>query len=266
MGEVLNENYYGIKQVIHDYVVKQQVLPSINVIGHCGESPAHIAIYKNDEEMLKILIAGGADPNFKNSVGETLTHSASKFGRLHLLKHLYETGNCNLEIKDDKFHYTPLEYLENIPFGEDIFVSLRLYKNWRPTDPDEKDPIMNGRLQCIEYLKEKLEYDRNMKIVYLTRDTTEWKLMREKTRRILTGDESLYNFHYHGPFIEYPEKEGECQCDEYEQRFFNQYRKGIHSLAVKTFTQQYFVNSMKIGEEHAIQKIVASEKLQKEAK
>ena len=38
------------------------------MIGHTGESPAHIAIYKNDEEMLKTLIAGGADPNFKNSV------------------------------------------------------------------------------------------------------------------------------------------------------------------------------------------------------
>lgn len=54
----------------------------MNVIGYCGESPGHIAIYKNDEKMLEVIIAAGADPSFKNSQGETLLHIATKLGRI----------------------------------------------------------------------------------------------------------------------------------------------------------------------------------------
>jgi hypothetical protein len=263
IGEELNENYAGLQSLLNEFVVNDNsILKSINVIGYCGESPAHIAVYKNDEIMLKVFLECDADPNFKNTIGETLFHTTSKLGRFELLKLLYETGRCNLEIKDDRHQYTAVEFLENIPFNQDILISLRLYKNWSSTDPDETDLIKEGRQKCLEYLKEKQQYDREMKIVSLTKEAIDWKLQREKTRRILSGDDGIYTYQYHGPYMDYPEKEGVCQFNEFDQRFFNQYRKGIHSVATTSFSQQFYMNSMQIGQNHAEQRLIVEKQKQ----
>eukprot|EP01040_Poterioochromonas_malhamensis_P006586 gene6586-7090_t len=246
IGEVLNENHEGLQSLIHEYITKRKVI-TINVIGYCGESPGHIAIYKNDEKMLEIIIAAGADPNFKNSQGETLLHIATKLGRIRLLQLLYETGQANLEIEDDQHHLTPLQYVKNLSYNEEIMIATQLYQNWKNEDIDESDSIKQGREECRLYLEEKMEYDKQMKIINLTKQVTDWTIDREKKRRILCGLDDENTIGTLGPYIDYPREEGKCTFDEYDQRFFNHYRKGIHYLATKSFSDQISLNGLKIG-------------------
>jgi hypothetical protein len=266
VGECLNENYPGLKSLINDTIqIRHTMISSVNFNGHSGESPAHIAIYKNDETMLKIIISGGVNPNFKNTAGETLIHTASKLGRFSLLVLLYETGLCNLDSKDDVYGFTPLEMLQSIPYNEDVVVASRLYKNWALNDPFneiETECIIDGRRQCEEYLIEKVRYDHEMKVIRLTREAIDWTLEREKHRRIVSSDSSTetdYSIRYHGPYISYPEKEGKCAFDESERDFFDHYRKGIHSLATKAFSQQIYLNAVNIGSSKAHTTLTSNE-------
>ena len=96
LNEILNSDYHDLAERIAENPT------SINVLGNCGESPAHIAIYKNDIKMLKMLLDAGAKPNFINLNSDTLLHVATRLGSIESVKLLYETGKCNLELKNNE--------------------------------------------------------------------------------------------------------------------------------------------------------------------
>ncbi len=70
----------------------------IDFVGYSGDSPLHMAVYKQNEEMLSLLLYFGATPNNPNSSGDTAFHTACRIGNFKCLALLYESGRCNLEI------------------------------------------------------------------------------------------------------------------------------------------------------------------------
>ena len=91
MNEILNSHYDEL-----DHLMSEENLESLNTIGTCGETPAHISIYKSDVNMLKMVLAAGYDVNLKNTNGDTIFHVAAKLGDLKSLELIYATGMCDL--------------------------------------------------------------------------------------------------------------------------------------------------------------------------
>jgi hypothetical protein len=252
IGEILNDNQIGL-QVLIESLEKPEI---INCLGFGGESPAHIAIFKSDETMLRQLLKAGAHPHCRNKDYDTLIHTAVRLGRIEMLQILYETKKCNLEIKD-YYGRTPLDIV-NMSFDDSVIVASRLYRNWSSSDPDEMTVIKEGRHACKVFLEEKVVYDRLMKIETLTLQSTETTIAREKVRRMLTGE----NHHYNETYLQhvyFPEHSGEELVNEEDQIFYNNYRIGIQTTARTTTIHQYVRNSLQVGSSIA-EKILLTKK------
>lgn len=150
--------------------------------------------------------------------------------------------------------------MKDLSYDEEIMIATQLYQNWKNDDIDESDSIKQGRKECRLYLEEKMEFDKQMKIINLTKQVTDWTIDREKKRRILCGLDDENTIGTLGPYIDYPREEGKSTFDEYDQRFFNHYRKGIHYLATKSFSDQISMNGLKIGALNAERKLTNQER------
>lgn len=130
IAEVLDENHDEMLKIL-DSIPKEFRSQIINTNGVCGETPAHIAIYKDDEYMLQILLDYGAHPHAQNltKAGDTLLHTATKLGKLGFLTMLYETHLCDMQIRN-KESLTLLDVArQNFDPFKDLFA-LRLFKNY----------------------------------------------------------------------------------------------------------------------------------------
>lgn len=131
----------------------------VNFNSQCGESPLNIAIYKNNLNMVNVLLRSLADPNQQNVNGDTAFHIAARIGNFALLRVLYETGICRLPIKNN-LQQTALDISLLPPLMSSIH-DLQLFRGWSSNDNDDDDfhHLCEGRKLCAEYLKEKSAYD-----------------------------------------------------------------------------------------------------------
>ena len=75
----------------------ERLEPDHNPVADC--TPLHIAVYKEKEDLVKILLEHGADVNVHDSFGHTPAHLAAMRGNLRILK-LLEKAGARLDLKD----------------------------------------------------------------------------------------------------------------------------------------------------------------------
>lgn len=113
-----------------------------------GETPLHHAARHGDVEVIKVLLAHGADPNAKTPVGATPLHVARAFGEEKAAKVLVEAGaKTGSELSDDD---ADVQRAKNLARSKlDVFRELyaehgdgaqvRIAGEWRKVSDLEKD-------------------------------------------------------------------------------------------------------------------------------
>lgn len=258
LNEILNSDYRDLVERI------DQSPEASNVLGMCGESPAHIAIYKDEPKMLSILLEAGANPNIRNSTGDSLLHVAARLGSLECVKLLYETQNCQLEVRNNH-NETAVDIAKSAVCEEDLAVT-KLYRTWVAKETDDNalmQSMAEGRKKCLAYLLHAIEHDRLGRVDKMVRGTTDNMLFRHHTSRIINGvcGESFTPFYDNYTHPQSAPGEAELKPSQQEQLpdrqkiiwtkddvdFFSSYYPGIDAVVVKTKAHDYVSNSMRVG-------------------
>lgn len=82
--------------------------PSTAAEGH-AESALHYAAWSGDLDVVRSLIAAGADVNWADSSGETALFGAAAWGRTEVVRHLLEVG-ARHDLRELSGGYTPLHW------------------------------------------------------------------------------------------------------------------------------------------------------------
>jgi Ankyrin repeats (many copies) len=183
LNEVLNNDLEALDERLHADP------HTVDSIGHCGESALHIAIYKHNMAMIKLLINFGADPNVRNTQrGDTAVMTAARMGLFAALELMYETGRCDLFLRnaDDR---TALDIALDVPRDHELQLT-RLYGYWdgRSDLESVRVPMERGRKDCASYLKDKMDYDAWHRRRILVEEATAAHERHLISRRILRGD------------------------------------------------------------------------------
>lgn len=199
LNSILNSNYDAL-----DHLINEKYKDALNIIGTCGETPAHISIYKHDPIMLETVLKSGFDVNLKNAKGETVLHVAAMLGDLKSLHLIYETGLSDLHLtNNDGFNALNIA---GSAFREEDLKVLKLFNNWsvqEDTDDKQIKEIVSGRVQCHTFLKKKLHVDyiaRNNRVVQQTTNTSQQRHIKS---RIIRGVGGTREYEYTGT-LEFP--------------------------------------------------------------
>jgi ankyrin repeat protein len=94
------------------------------LIGAFPTSPLALAVTFDDVDLIRALIAAGANVKLKDPDGLSLLHMAALSNRLEAAQELIKAG---APLNDtDKQGYTPLLYASTVDFGDDRLVNLLL--------------------------------------------------------------------------------------------------------------------------------------------
>jgi hypothetical protein len=182
LNEILNSDYRDLHERIDSNA------GAVKEVGVCGESPAHIAIYKNDSQMLKILLDAGASPNMANDFGDALTHAATRLGYFPLLELLYGTGRCEFTLKNNG-GMTAYDIAVSLVQESDLAVT-KLFADYTASSADEEGTrtrVVEGRKRCKALLAEKMEGDRREKVEEMVESTLADMKSRRRTMMALRG-------------------------------------------------------------------------------
>ena len=241
LNEILNSDYRDLTEKI------DQNPQASNELGMCGESPAHISIYKKEPQMLMILLASGTNPNLRNSKGDSLLHSSARLGMIDCIKMLYETGRCLLEVHND--HGQTALDISRCPVQEsDLSVtkSFKTIKSGELEDEEKMRIIAEGRLLCADYLVKCIQHEREGKVQKMIRDTTEGMKMRHKLARTLRGVGERNHTAFYAD-ISYPRDINSKEWGKDEVEFFSNFHEGIDTAVIETRASDYVNNSLQVG-------------------
>lgn len=111
-----------------------------------GDTPLHLAMWHDNEEVVDLLIGAGANPNNQNALGYTPLHLAAKHGmKNHFLKLLQH--NASLDIKclngftplDIAVRWNSIEIIEALrPFGIHPKPQISIWSDSESTSDDEE--------------------------------------------------------------------------------------------------------------------------------
>lgn len=160
----------------------------LNSISESGETIGHIVVYKNSSNLLSILLKYGLHPHAKNINGDTILHLVIKFGAYNLLHLLYESNLCNLNILNDN-NQTPLEVV-NEPITDSFLFQYLQFRKWNEEVDKKinyKEVILQDRLKCFNYLKEKLKLDKEKMDDRIFNSITSYNRDKNKIASIIQG-------------------------------------------------------------------------------
>lgn len=239
IGDVLSDNFHTLGDLLVS--ADESVL---NSWGVCGETPAHIAIYKNHRQLLQQLLQAGADPMRWNETGNSLIHTAVLLGHIELLQMLYDTGKCNLEAAN-KQGQPPLQIAMS-PYQEKDLVAASLFKNWSSSEDDMQavqQMITAGRAACYDFLREKLIVDRDNTINRQVREISEHMTQRDRMRRLASASSGKVVLTTVSA-LDFPTGQGKQLMSAHEQAYFQQFKAAVNASATAAFTAEVVHNSI----------------------
>jgi hypothetical protein len=246
LNEILNSDYRDL----HERIEKNPAASSL--LGLCGESPAHIAIYKRDQKMLIMLLKAGTDPKLANNEGNTLVHVAAQLGYFECVQTLYETGKCELILKNNEGQ-TALNIANSKPDKATLHV-LKSFAEYRCGEPEEKAQILaitEGRKQCAAYLAEKMVYDREQKVRNMVQSTLDANNDRRNKARILRGvGGTKYTSFYSD--LSYHTDINKPPWEKIDMDFFVKHHEGIDHIVRVIFACDYINKSIRVGTHNAL--------------
>jgi len=135
-----------------------------------GNSGLHYACEKGFTDMVKLLLANGANPNQKNRRGQTPLHLCVATRRDRLTEYMIEFGNANFDEKDN-IGKSPLDIAGNTPqyqmdLKEWIFQLAKRRKNAPVVEQNKDEPIV------VEDIDIYLKGEKKLTIRITSKDTT----------------------------------------------------------------------------------------------
>lgn len=241
LNEILNSDYRDLSERIDKHP------DAVNTIGVCGESPAHIAIYKRDVKMLKMLLDAGTSPNIVNQAGDSLVHVTARLGFFECLQLLYETKRCELILKN-KLNQTALDIAQSDVQKHSLHV-LKLFAEYHYDEPSEAaqlEAAINGRRQCAAYLAEKMVLDREEKVRNMVQGTLDATNERRNKARILRGMGGAKFTSFYSD-LTYHTNINEAPWEDVDMQFFTGYTEGLDTVVRTVFASDYAEKSVRVG-------------------
>ena len=234
---------------------------TVEYIGLCGETAAHIAAYKNDLKLLDIILKNGFHPNTKNRKGETIMHIAARLGDLETVKLIYGTGKCELDILNVE-ELTALDLTQRSIEEKELF-ELRIFRTWNRGDENDIsiDKILKGRKACEIFLKEKVHIDRHARTNKIMEDTIAFNKNRTIASRMIRGISSDQNFRSFTN-LSYPISDSKKK-DMDDIQFFEEgwgYAVGFRIVVIRVYASEFIHRSLKVGYHNAILKLLNNQK------
>ena len=174
LNEVLNSDHHLLRQRLDEQRIREEdqeehnkfykiiaiIEKGVDKIGVLGRNALHIAAYKRDDKMCRLLLDYNADPNIKDDInGDTAMHIAARLGAIDVAEILYKSGKCQLDLRniDGKIAYD----IAIEPVQDHELDLTRLFQEWEGTVTldDERVNVSTGRLLCAKYLSDKLTED-----------------------------------------------------------------------------------------------------------
>lgn len=247
MGSSFN-SYGTLKTNLKEMSNNSDPLDTIEYMGICGETAAHISVYKSDLTLVDMILRNGFHPNTKNHVGDTIMHTAAKVGDLAIMKRIYETNKCDLDIQNND-GASSLDICNRTIQEKDIF-ELRVFRNWRRDDFGDitTTSIMHGRKKCAQFLSEKVQIDRLNKTKQIMGDTIAYNNRRLVASRAIRGISSERNYRSYTD-LNYPQT-ATASWPEEDVRFFEEgwgYAVGFQLVITRVFACEYVHRSIKVG-------------------
>ncbi|KAJ1401201.1 hypothetical protein B484DRAFT_458038 [Ochromonadaceae sp. CCMP2298] len=251
LNEILNSDYRDLHERIDSNP------GAVEEVGVCGESPSHIAIYKNDLQMLRILLDAGANPNMANDEGDALTHAAARLGYLPLLELLYETKRCKLTAKNN-LGQTALDVARSQVQEADLAVT-KLFATYTSATVDEEGTrlrVVEGRRGCAALLAQKMEIDRAEKVHNMVESTMVDMKSRRRTMMAVRGAGGHKYTTFYAD-INYHKRITEVPWESIDLQFFTSYKPGLDYVLRTVFVCDFVSKSQHVGMHNALTRLAS---------
>jgi ankyrin repeat protein len=121
-----------------------------------AESPLHGAAWCGDLAEVKRLIEGGADVNWRDSIGETALFGAAAWGHVEVVRYLLDAG-ADFNISEQSIGYTPLHWAASHGNLETLRVLVDAGADPTAADHQGRLPVdvahTYGKGEHVSYLK-----------------------------------------------------------------------------------------------------------------
>jgi hypothetical protein len=184
-SEILNAAIVGRPQEL--LLAVEKCPEGVNYRGHAGDNALHIAAFQKNCEMMIVLLDHAADPNHKNTKGDTSFHISCRLGDINGLKTLYASTRCDLLLvnNDQDTAYNVANKVVNM---EDVDL-LHHYADWTASFNNilELEKMKAGRAECSRFLADKLTVDYDKRRLNSIRMMQTTNIEYSKSTNIIRG-------------------------------------------------------------------------------
>jgi len=217
------------------------------LIGECGETAIHVAIYKRNAEILsQLLLKSKATPSTCNSKGEPAFYITVKIGWFQGMKICYEIDplHCNLFFINS--HKISIYELACALPSDDDLREMYLFSDVEPLPTAAREEMIHERSQCVSFLKIQLLHQLEFNCKRLTQDATTLFNKRLKLAQIVNGPTEMEYLTYNVKIL-FPRGDGGDDGDassswsEEDKDMFFKNEKSLRDVCVNNFSHS-FVN------------------------